>query len=662
MALNMPSPPQSRNRPRLRRWLMWVAAALLLPPLLAIALIAVLGWNWARAPLQNYVLEKTGRELHIAGDLTISPGWPAPRVHARAVTFANPLWARQKQMVDVDDVEFTVDLTELIRKKLVFPQVRLNHPTVFLEHSADGRKTWLLDLQQVDENAQISIGRLTLDRGWFGYEDANQQTSILLNLATQAAPADAAAGDGVTFSATGKFKGLTLAAQGSGGSVLSLRDDLLAYPFKLAATLGQTRIKAEGTVTSLFKGTAADIQLDLRGDSLAQLYPLIGIAFPQTRPYTTTGRVIHSGKLWRYEKLTGHVGNSDIAGTMQIELGGVRPAMRGDLVSKQLDFDDLRPIIGAKAAQPAQPPASSSVATAPRVLPEIPFKTERWSSVDADVRLRADTIARAKELPLENLVMHLKLQDSQLTLDPLDFGLAGGHLKATVSLDGRVRPIQARTKIVARRILLAKLFPTLDQTKASVGQINGEIDLAGRGDTVARMLATSDGRVSLIVEKGEISKLLMEQSGLHVLEILQLKIIGDKTVKLRCAVADFGVKSGVMSANALVLDTQISTLVGTGSIDLGHEELDLTLVPKTKATSPVALRSPIYVRGTFSKPVVMLDPGRIAARSAGALALALINPLLALIPLVEMGPGQDSDCGRLILEAKDAQPKARTSQ
>ena len=150
----------------------------------------------------------------------------------------------------------------------------------------------------------------------------------------------------------------------------------------------------------------------------------------------------------------------------------------------------------------------------------------------------------------------------------------------------------------------------------------------------------------------------MEKIGLHMLEILHLKITGDRTIKLHCAVADFAVKGGVMRADTLVLDTEISTLAGSGSIDLGQETLDLTLVPKTRTTSPVALRSPIHVRGTFARPEVGLDTGRVAARGVGALLLGLVNPLLALIPLVEMGPGIASDCGRLIQEAQAASPRA----
>ena len=648
----------------------WTAGLLLALPLVAIALIAIFGWNWARGPLERTVTERTGRQLVIGGDLSVHLGWPSPRVDAHAVTFANPAWAKEKQMIAVDHVEFTINLAELLRHRLVFPEVSLTRPVVFLEHAADGRKTWLLDLDQSDESARIPIGRLMLDRGRLGYDDVKKKTSVVADISTEDAQRvdgrarlDAPGEGGVVFSAKGLYKGLALAVSGAGGSVLRLHDTSVPYPLRVAGTVGSTAIKADGTVTSLLKFVALDMQLALRGPSLAQLYAVLGIPFPETNPYTTAGHLVHSGTTWRYDKFTGVVGKSDVAGSLQVDTGGARPFVRAGLASKVLEFEDLGPLIGSKA--PAEPvprkvsnvPAPAAVA-GPHVLPDIPFKTDRWSVVDADVTLRAGTIRRAKALALENLNTHLKMQNSVVTLDPLDFGFAGGHLKSVITLDGGKDPIQARAKIAARKLQLGKLFPAVDLSKASIGEVNGEFDLAGSGNSVGRMLATSNGRAGLLVANGEISELLMQQIGLHLIEMLQLKLTGDRRIKLRCGVADFAVKAGVMQANALILDTDVTTVLGSGSVDLGHETLDLTLAPKTRRFSPVALRGPIYVRGTFSNPKVDLDIPRIAARGAGALLLGLVNPLLVLLPLFEPGPGVDPECARLIQDVRKIVPHA----
>jgi AsmA protein len=244
------------------------------------------------------------------------------------------------------------------------------------------------------------------------------------------------------------------------------------------------------------------------------------------------------------------------------------------------------------------------------------------------------------------------LRDSVLTLAPLDFGLAGGQLNAVITLDGRKDPIQAQAQVRVRKILLAKLFPTFALGQTSIGQVNGDFDLAGKGNSVARMLASSNGKVGLVVDGGKISKMMMEKLGLHLWEMLQLTITGDKLIKLRCGVAEFSIKEGAMHTNALIFDTEVTTVVGTGSIDLGEEKLDLTLNQKTKITSPMALRSPIYVRGSFVAPEVGVDKGRVIARGLGAITLGIFNPLLVLIPLVDAGPGRDSDCGRLLRDAR----------
>ena len=63
-------------------------------------------------------------------------------------------------------------------------EVRLEHPTLFLEQGINGRKNWLLDLEQKDETARIEIGRLSLDQGMLGYDDLQEKTRFRSELST----------------------------------------------------------------------------------------------------------------------------------------------------------------------------------------------------------------------------------------------------------------------------------------------------------------------------------------------------------------------------------------------------------------------------------------------------------------------------------------------
>ncbi len=640
---------------KVARYFKAAATVIVVAALLLVLLLAVFGWNWLRAPIERMTLARTGRVLVIGGDLTVAYAWPLPRLRAGPVSFANPAWATERQMITAQAVEISVDLPQLLHRNIVFPEVRLQRPVLFLEKSSAGKKNWLLDLQQQDEGARIRIDRLRLDEGSLGYDDAGEKTHIRATLTTPSQQAGAAPVAGLLFDAEGQYKGLALKAHGEAGPVLALREQSTPYPLSIDARIGPTTVQASGSVTDLIRLSALDMRLKLRGASLEQLYPLLGIAMPQTAAYAVEGRLLHSTGTWRYQEFSGLIGKTDLAGDLQIVLGGKRASLSARLDSKRLVLADLGPLIGARPSH-VQVARQTTQPLAQHVLPDLPFKFERWNSVDAEVDLHATSIERAKELPLENLVAHVSLRDSVLTLAPLDFGLAGGKLQAVITLDGRADVIQAHAKVGVKKILLSKLFPTLALNKTSLGQVNGEFDLRGRGNSVGRMLGVADGSVWLVIRSGSVSKLLMEKAGLHLWEMLQIKLEGDRPIKLRCAVADFAVTKGRMQTEALVFDTEVTTLLGTGSIDLAQEQLDLTLTQKTKNTSPLALRSPIYLRGSFAKPQFGVDKGRVAVRALGALALGIASPLLAIIPLIDAGPGQDSDCAQLVHDARNLQP------
>ena len=643
---------QDNSNMKRTRFFLWLAAVVATPIVLAILFIALFGWNWLRSPIEHIAEQKTGRVLQINGDLSLHLGWPWPRVKANGVTFSNPAWAQETHMLSTEMVEVSVDLPQLLHGEVVLPLVHLVRPTVFLEQGGEGKKNWLLDVNQQDENARIRISQLTLDQGTLGYDDRAKKTHIRAEISSVDIPPaspEASSSSGTTFKATGHYNGLALQAKGTGGSVLALRDETVPFPLQVDLTAGRTRVRANGTVTGLIQRSAVDMHLAVSGDSLDQLYPLLGIPAPVTHAYAAQGRLLHSVNSWRFQGLTGHIGASDISGTVQVTTGGKRPALSADLTSNVLDLEDLAPVVGMRAA-----PAKALEQRPTGVLPDVPFKTDRWTSMDADVHLHAKQIRRAKEMPLDDLTVHLVLNDAVLTLTPLDFGVAGGHLRAELTLDGRSDPIRAKGQLKVNKLLLSKLLPAAAvNQQASIGEINGVFTLAGTGNSIKAMLASADGKVGLLVNRGEVSQLLMEKAGLHIWEILRLNLTGDKRITLRCAVADFDVKDGLMTTNAFAFDTAVTTLLGTGTIDLVHETLDLTLNQKTKKTSLLALTTPIYIRGGFAHPSVGIDKGRVAARAAGSVALGLLNPLLALIPLVDPGPGQDSDCAQLLRDAKD---------
>src|SRR6185295_15202036 len=138
---------------------------------------------------------------------------------------------------------------------------------------------------------------------------------------------------------------------------------------------------------------------------------------------------------------------------------------------------------------------------------------------------------------------------------------------------------------------------------------------------------------------------------LQLWDAVRVKMKGDEEIDIRCVIADFGVKGGMAQANAFVFDTAVVNVGGAGTINLKTEEMDLKLKPEPKDRGIGSLRTPLHVKGTFGKPHVGPDMGKLIVRGGGAIALGILNPLLAILPLIEEGKGKDSNCGQLIAQA-----------
>jgi AsmA protein len=243
------------------------------------------------------------------------------------------------------------------------------------------------------------------------------------------------------------------------------------------------------------------------------------------------------------------------------------------------------------------------------------------------------------------------MRDSVLSLNPLQFGFAGGQLTGTVRLDGTKEPIRGDLKMRVKDLQLAKLFPTVKQAQDSKGNLDGLIELVGSGDSVGKLLGSANGKIGVYMDDGKISRFLMELVALDLWDVARVKLKGDEEIEIRCAIADFAVKDGMAQTNAFVFDTTVTNVTGSGSINLKTEEMDLTLKPQPKDSGLGSLRTPLHIKGTFGQPNVGPDMGKLTARGGGAIALGILNPLLAILPLIQEGKGKDSNCGQLIAQA-----------
>lgn len=624
---------------RAARWTLGIVLGLVGLVLALFIAAALFDWNKARGWIGEKVKERTGRELVIGGDLKVRPFSLSPRIHAEHVSLANADWGEQIPMIDADTIDFSIRLLPLIFGRVVFPDVALGHATVFMQRDKDGRRNWVLkpDEDKTGEPAQIES--LTIDKGQLTVKDAMTDTNVTVNVQTTE---DATYG--VNLGAQGKVKGYVFKADAKGGGLLSLQNQSAPYPVKVSATLGEAGIGFEGTVTEIAALSAVDGQFSIAGKNLAKLGDALRLSFPETAPYKLSGRLTREGDAWRLNGFKGTVGKSDLGGDFNVDVGGKRPTINAKLHSNLLDIADLGGFVGGKPGEPDQAAASG------KVLPNDPINLDKLRRADAHVTLKATRFRNRDKLPIDNLDAKLDLEDGLLKFDPVRFGVADGSVNTRIAVNARQDRIAIDTDTSFRQLHINKLVPGTDLLDKSFGAVNGRAQLKGVGNSTAAMLGTSNGQVSMYSTGGKISNLIVEAAGLDVAEVVKFWVGGDRTAELRCAVASFNVKDGLMKSEVFIIDTDDTFFGGEGAISLKDETIALKITPLPKDKSPMSLRGPLHVRGTFADPALGVDKKTIAARIGGAVLAGLINPLLAILPLIETGPGKDkaAPCGDLV--------------
>jgi AsmA family protein len=631
---------------RRRRW-PWIVGALLL---LFVAFAVLFDWNWLKGPIERRVTAATGRTFTIGGDLDVDLGL-RPKIRAQDIHLGNAEWSREKEMVSLEQLEFRIALLPLLRGRVDMPYLHLQRPKLLIERDRAGRGNWQFSDEPAKGGSRPPLIRdLTIDDGVLRVHEPVLRTDLRLAIRSDDRRADQQRAP-LVARGEGSYRGYPFKLTGRVDSPLDLQNSDKPFHVDVHAVAGETNARVSGASLAPLQFEDFDLHFEMAGPNLADLYALLGIPFPDTPPYRLSGQLGRQADVWSYRQFTGRVGDSDIAGDASIDIGGKRPLLQADLVARRLDFDDLAGVIGAppsakegETVSEAQRKAAQALKAKPRVLPDTPFKLDKLRVMDAKVKLKAEQID-APKLPLERMNLQLELRDGQLRLDPLDFHAAGGTIVSHVSLDAREASIVTTATADVRGLQLPKLFPKIDISKSGAGSISGVVALTAQGNSIAHMLGSANGDLGLIMGPGRISNLLLELAGLDVAESLKYLLDKDKRVPLRCAYAAFKIEDGVMTTRGLAFDTTDTVLYGQGKLTLRDETIDLRLVPEPKDVSPVSLRGPLHIGGTFKDPSFLPEAAPLALRGAAAAALYAIAPPAALLALVETGPGKDVDCG-----------------
>jgi len=678
---------------------------------IGVVLFALLfDWNRLRPTINSKVSAAIDRPFAINGDLDLHwgapPGaiglaaWiPSPHLVAHDITLGNPKTIDDApRMAHLARVDAWLAPLGLLSHSVHLPRIALVRPDATLIRHADGDNNWTFDLGGSSDDAstqpsawEVEVDQIYLDKATVTLKDAVSDADITLavkplgdaiafeqiagkrtaddsDLAQSAGqPGDFVFG----WTIDGRYKDEPLTGSGKLGGMLSMESAAHPFPVQADVRSGGTRVQVAGSIIKPMNFGGAELDVKFSGPSLDRLHRLTGITLPATPSYETDGHVSarfqgDDGARFAYKDFNGRIGESDIHGSLTYTLDDPRPSLTGAVISNQLRFADLSPLIGADSSKHQEQRGVASKQPPGKVLPVEPFKTEQWKTMDADVKFTARRIVPAKtdsqgddnndkqkSLPFSDIYAHVVLEDGDILIDPLRFGVADGNLNTTLRLEGSRSPMAVRMDLHARGLELDKILPKVEALDSSLGQINGDATLSGTGNSVAAIMGDANGRVTVLIDQGQISRNLMELAGLNVGNYLVGKLFGDKPTAINCAAADIRISNGVAKPNVFVFDTKDAVINITGDTHFKTEQLDFTITPKSKGIRLLTLRTPLVVNGTYADPSPGVKPGPLIARGAAAVILGVVGtPAASLLALISPTKAKANQCGPVIARIK----------
>ncbi|MGC4061524.1 MAG: AsmA family protein [Aquabacterium sp.] len=680
-----------------RRW-PWVVGGLL-TPLVILGLCEWRGWPFLKNPLAEQLTTQLHHDVHF-GDTFSLHLLTGLRLRTDRLDVKQPAWLTSTEqgqampaMVSADNLYIRVPYSTvwhvLRDRALTHASVRaieVDRLDIDLSRDAQGRANWSLDETGIAPPQPPGSKPATLPRidllqvkaGSLKMRDKILRLDMDAQLSTAEGATNAHAA-GLHVTGGGHYRGnpfdLLIA---SSGALPLLTDPKTAPPVPIVihAKAGKAKLGFDGVSRDVLSLGSLDGQLDLSGPSMAALGDAVGITLPTTAMFSLKGRLSKDGDVWGLDMSALNVGSSRMSGQFTFDRQPAVPMLTGELRGSQFALYDLGPAFGAPTDGSPNPKPPSGL-----VLPQREFDVPSLRAMNADIKLRLQrvTLGNFFALPLEPLDADLRLQSGVLSITNLVASTADGRLGGDLSMDASkgkqllwnanlqwsgiklerwlntpeapVKPdpkAPATTKVAAKA---AKSYVT--------GELDGKAKLHGEGNSTATLLGSMNGSVDTWVRHGQMSHLLVEAMSLHVAESLGLLLLGDTQQPLHCAATHLSAKNGVVQPDVAIIDTPHATILVSGNISLANEKLDLTLNSKPKFLSPISLRTPVDLGGTFAHPSVSLHANPLGLKLAGAALLAVVTPLAAIIPLVDVGGAPEDGCGPALqkLQAEAAAAK-----
>lgn len=620
---------------RLRKILQATAlVSLVLTSVLALSLWYINTLDF-REPLETFLAESTGFEVHVDGPLRFTLR-PLPTLVASDVRIANPDWAEGPSLAQAARVEVSLDPFTLFGPQPVVHYAYVRDARVDLQRAGPDRLNWRpAGRQPGDGEPPVSLNRLVIHTLSVRYRDlpGGHDYSVAFERGRGRLPANRP----MHLETEGVFRQTPFTATLDAGRFAELYGNRPGWSVALDWHGADSTISLVGRVDRPLTEQSVELSVGMNGDRLDKLRLVLDLWLPRVGPFDISYGLRGAWPTYTVNGLNARFGASDLAGKLTVGFGGARPELSGRLGAQTLDIADL---VGRDPER--EPAPEDGRLFDPR---QIPFHA--LGNADARLKVTAD---RFRTWPMEmvGVETQIGLSDGILALDPFRASMAEGRIDLRFDVDATDRLAHARVRGALDDVRLEELLPELGLEQPLQGRMDVTGDLRGVGNSLRSLFAQAEGQADIVVGEGELPIWGFDLIAADLVQaMMPWARHGDRT-QMNCMVGRFKVRNGIARAEGLLIDTSRITVGGVGAVNLRTERIEFLFQPKPKDPSLISLATPVRVRGTLKDHSAVPDAMGLATKGAAGLLLGAINPVAAIVPFLNAGTGVQNPCASAI--------------
>lgn len=386
--------------------------------------------------------------------------------------------------------------------------------------------------------------------------------------------------------------------------------------FLLEVNVANTDVRLDGNIKLPVSSKTLEMNVAVAGQRLDQWNSLLVSDLPPYGPYKLTGNLGLTPKGFHVADFEGLLGESDLGGTIDINMSKQRPVWTMNLVSNKLQINDFivegyTLIPGKTKTAVENIPASKPDKSAKEKERELSQKldqrlgetleVDQW---DIDVSVESRNVFSGKDRLGDGKIVLSSRADSYDQSIQLD--TPGGRIDSDMGLKLVDDGIRGHIKLDMDKFDFGILLRRIDPETKSGGLLSTRVDLQLAGNNFTDRFDRASGVIDFAIWPQHISSGDIDIWSYNIFQAVTSSVSSADS-KVNCAVGILNVEEGQLNEEFLAVDTTKVWLHGNIDINYPNETIELTLVPRPKKPKIGGIETPIYLKGNLKDNFGMSD-------------------------------------------------------